>query len=733
MGRWSWQCFRGQNGTTICLVTCYRPVPPGPGSSSVYAQHLTYFSDTGRSACPRQAFLDDLRSEICKWKEEGDQVLVMGDINDPINSHKIRAFFAKLGMRELITEKHGTSGPATTRSNKSDEAIDGIWGTLGISIIAGGYLPFHFGPKSDHRMLWIKLTHQVAFGGSQPPFRAPSARKLHLRHPRGQKRYITYLKQFLRKHKVLERFRALASRRSCPPAPDTTREYEALDRTLMNGRRAANARTRCLHMSGVQSSRAIKLAQLRLRLAILLINRLEDESKVKLKTVTKLAARVGRRWWLPLGSTELLRQKCMARRDYFKLKRNHVQLWSTYMEERARELEAAGKGEEARILHTQIRTEKERERNQRLKRLRPRQRGVGVNKLVVKDTHLSPSQQIRVRTGRSEPITREVTDRAELEQLSMTEIGGRSRMSERTPGMIPPLVNLLHYDGITEFGDELLRGRAPTVEGIDDHTQAYLDQLKSVSGLLPEPASPVPFPHYVTAVNRLREGTSSGPSDTTPAMVRTELDDMELAEIGWHRFNFPWCTGYSPDRFRRGLDLLLHKDPNDFRPHRLRPILLFDIEANLHNKVLGRYTMRNAEAINGLAPEQYGSRSFKAADIQALNTRLFYDLVRLKRIPATSTFVDLVSSVQLRSCCPQPGIPLTAKSECPQGAHHVHSHHPPRYGACRSHLLWRLGSNLRRGPLGGPSRTTPPGPWSGQRSCSCYLGRGEHANSQLPP
>ena len=190
-------------------------------------------------------------------------------------------------------------------------------------------------------------------------------------------------------------------------------------------------------------------------------------------------------------------------------------------------------------------------------------------------------------------------------------------------------------------------GTAPRFDEVDEHTQAYLDQLVSIKGHLPDKAEPIPFPDFQLEVKRLREKTSSGPSDVTPAMIKTEAEDDYLAQIGWHASNFPWTTGYSPERFRKGLDLLIHKKPNDNRVHRLRPILLFDLEANMHNKRLGRIAMENAERLQGVADEQYGSRKHKAADVQALNTRLFYDHIRLKRKPATSTFIDLVSNYDL--------------------------------------------------------------------------------------
>ena len=112
-------------------------------------------------------------------------------------------------------------------------------------------------------------------------------------------------------------------------------------------------------------------------------------------------------------------------------------------------------------------------------------------------------------------------------------------------------------------------------------------------------------------------------------MVKTESLDLELVEIGWRRFNLPWCTGYSTKHYQRGLGILIHKDPNNFRPHILHPILIFDIKSNMHNKHLGRTSMIKAENLDGIAPEQYGIRNYKLVDIQALNTRLFNDLIRI--------------------------------------------------------------------------------------------------------
>ena len=82
-------------------------------------------------------------------------------------------------------------------------------------------------------------------------------------------------------------------------------------------------------------------------------------------------------------------------------------------------------------------------------------------------------------------------------------------------------------------------------------------------------------------------------------------------------------------------------------PQHLIPINLFDIEANLQHKKLGKTTMKTEEELDALAPEQYGSIKSKAAYIQALNTRLFCDLTRIIRVPETITFADIVSKYGL--------------------------------------------------------------------------------------
>eukprot|EP00957_Ditylum_brightwellii_P177457 13516430-Ditylum_brightwellii.AAC.1 len=164
------------------------------------------------------------------------------------------------------------------------------------------------------------------------------------------------------------------------------------------------------------------------------------------------------------------------------------------------------------------------------------------------------------------------------------------------------------------FTDDVLQGVAPPVEGVSEATQLYLDQCRSVNGVLSPVAQPISFHEYLDEVKCLRERTTSG---------------------------------YAPQRYCQGLDLLIHKDPDDFRTSWLCPILLFDIEANMHNKHLAWVTMPMAERNGGIAQEQCCGRVRHSAEVQGLNVCMFYYQVKLNKVPATNTFVDLVSNYNL--------------------------------------------------------------------------------------
>ena len=192
IGRWSWQEFRGKDNASTRIATFYTTVPPaqrwGPGF--VYSQHLTLFNTKNIRICPRRGFLNDIKEETEKRKAAGDQILLMLEFNDYILSQRSRRLFVKLGLWDPITEKHGEEGPGTNRSNKRNNAIDGIWGSPGLYNISCEYLPVHYAITSDHRLIWVKIFLFSALGDKNLWSKPPSTQELRLHHPSGLKIHL---------------------------------------------------------------------------------------------------------------------------------------------------------------------------------------------------------------------------------------------------------------------------------------------------------------------------------------------------------------------------------------------------------------------------------------------------------------------------------------------------------------------------------------------------------------
>jgi hypothetical protein len=157
---------------------------------AVWTQHKTYLQDQNDDREPRQAFLKDLKKNVAKWIEMGDQVLVCGDLNHNVLSPKIVSMFQELQMTNLIFDKHDESNaPSTYYRNEEGQIVDGMWGTPGLQATQCGYLrPEEF--AGNNSLLWIDVLYQSALGHNPPRPRTLKARRLQLYDKRCVRQYL---------------------------------------------------------------------------------------------------------------------------------------------------------------------------------------------------------------------------------------------------------------------------------------------------------------------------------------------------------------------------------------------------------------------------------------------------------------------------------------------------------------------------------------------------------------
>jgi hypothetical protein len=154
---------------------------------------------------PRRAFMEDLSAHIRQWMQEGDQVLICGDINHDVREEQIIKMFEDLQLVNLIYAKHDvTKAPSTYFLKEEGRIVDGIWGSPGLIATKCGYLRPEVFP-GNHSLLWVDISYERALGHNPRRPQVMAARRLQLHDPRCVKRYLSSYQAQIQLHNLPQR------------------------------------------------------------------------------------------------------------------------------------------------------------------------------------------------------------------------------------------------------------------------------------------------------------------------------------------------------------------------------------------------------------------------------------------------------------------------------------------------------------------------------------------------
>jgi len=166
---------------------------------------------------------------------------------------------------------------------------------------------------------------------------------------------------------------------------------------------------------------------------------------------------------------------------------------------------------------------------------------------------------------------------------------------------------------------------------------------------------------YSTGWQKSWETTESSPSGIYFGHYIAGTFNPNIQLFNATMTDLPMKTGYSPQQWRQGVNIMLEKTPGNFNVEKLRIILLFEVDFNANNKWMGRAVMLMAETLNLLADEQYSSCKHKAAVLQCFNKALFYNLMWQWKQPVA------LCSNDAKSCYNQITLLAAALSLCRLG------------------------------------------------------------------
>jgi len=185
-----------------------------------------------------------------------------------------------------------------------------------------------------------------------------------------------------------------------------------------------------------------------------------------------------------------------------------------------------------------------------------------------------------------EGYRKEFTTKSSLEKACIEEAGRRFTQANNTP--------MLQTDMIQRFGEiganrpelkNVLAGKSQPLPTDDTYTTKLLQHLSRPPNITKLP--PRSLQEYNMGWRKSQETTASSMSGIHFGHYMAGTFNPEIAIFNATMADLPMRTGYSPQRWREGLNVMLEKTPGNFNVEKLRIILLFEADFNANNKWIG--------------------------------------------------------------------------------------------------------------------------------------------------
>lgn len=617
LGRWSWLRFQGKNNIKLRVITAYRPCKPSSaGPSTAYSQQERYFDIKERNICPREAILRDLAEAILKYKEEGDQIVLMMDCNEDVEGENMSTWLNQIGLREGILNLHHQA-PRQPTYQRGTVPIDGIFVSNTLQLSAGGYMDFGSFP-SDHRAIWIDLTFSSAFGCNMPEIIKPQMRKLKSNDPIVRNKWIELYKMKLREHKAFQlQYTCEEMANSGAPTYQIIRMQHKIHNIKTEARQYADKHCRKLRVGGVAYSDTIAKAGKNIQLWKGVIKKKLGckFSSEKLKRLAK-ATDIENPMQYSVEEARMKQQEAIA--HYYTLKKQASQLRKTYLQAKASAIANESNTDEDNIYKQLMQREKQREAARHIKATLHKLKSGSVSRVVI---------------PHNDGTTKVLMSKQEIEEACIQENEKKYSQTEGTPCMIHPLSNILGFLGLTEEAEAILDGTFEFPAECHPYTREFFAQMKRVPQAqnLAPPAA-ISTETFKQGWKVMKEGTSACSSEGLHfGHLKACAQDEELANFEASCSHIPYCTGQSPSYWKRGKIVMIYKRAMVDLITKLRSIVLCEADFNFNTKILGKTTLEHAEKYNLLPKEQYGSRKEKSSIDHAIHKRITYDIMRQTR------------------------------------------------------------------------------------------------------
>jgi hypothetical protein len=653
MGRWVTQTYRRQGGLQITIVTAYQVVTDNPHTglttaTSQQRSQLVQSNDPIQE--PRKAFKRDIRQLLKTLIQRGDQVMLLGDFNETIESpySGIAAIAAELNMVDLMSTRSSVQPPATYARGRVRLDYGLATQQIAESLIAGGYEAFNTRYPTDHRAYYFDFDTNKLFGSETQPLASPSLRMLHASN-------MTQVTKYIReKHDQLQQCNAFERGYRLTSLTGGHHYAERLDKDVTAASLSAEKKTQQYH----SPAWSIGLSRARKKVAIIKKCLSCFRNNWDMTNILQTAKEQGiMEEGQSLDWHQCSRQLRQARKEVKELIRISYQKREEELKQTIERLSSSllkADKERATTIRQILRAEALKKLFKKFHDARVLEQRQGVTRIEIP---LHPQDdpknctEWQVIDVPSEVVTH-------LQQRNRQHFG----QAHGTPFTVNPLAENLGFTSERDCGDAILQGTYRIPEELSESTQMLLEHLqmsREMASLQGE--AEITEEEFIGKLKVWRESTTTSPSgihlghykallarhqyshipddDETEedgirkVQLRDELNGMQQAMLRLHvqLINYALSRGYSYDRWKTVVNTTLFKEPNNIRIHRTRVIHIYEADYNLMLGLKWRHALYKAEAAKQLNKGQFGSRPRRNAIDPVALEELQLEMSRLTR------------------------------------------------------------------------------------------------------
>ncbi|KAI2490363.1 hypothetical protein MHU86_24203 [Fragilaria crotonensis] len=657
-GRWSSQIYQGHAGRKIAIISAYQPIVKGgtAGKITVAAQHLSLLMQSeDNTTNPRVAFRRDLSRWLTDYQQQGYEILLIGDFNEPLGTDPdgMSKIAGDHRLMDIMARRHSSEPPATYArgSRRLDYALASAH--ICNALVRAGYDAFNNGIATDHRGYFMDFRTDILFGSETQTLVTRTRREL---SSSNRKQVTAYIR---RKHDLLTKCNAFERLLRLQNPGDRHMFAERLDQDLLDA--SLNAEKDLPKF--LEPAWSVELAQARKKKLIL------AKQLTALKTGLNHLAVLQHdieTLDIPFELPGTI-QTCSNAMRLINVEIKGLVATSTERrdQELKRKLQTLEQSADPVDQKTAIRLRRLKKAEdinqlfQKLARVRRTQERQGVTRVEIP----------RLDSDDPKTCTDWVQVDVPTEILRLLQARNRNHFGQAfgTPFTVPPLSTELGFDGATVHGDQILDGTYDSTT-LDANVQLLLRHMEKVHEIHQHPSKPtitdaefedklrvwtestttspsgLHLGHYKALIARHSFQTDASDEELTTEFKqqRDELDlkQKELRDLHLGMLNYALARGYSYNRWHTIANTILFKDSDNVRLHRTRVIHIYEADFNLALGVKWREAMHKAEDSNAFNDGQYGSRSARCAPDPVFIEELQCEISRATRKPVILTNYD---------------------------------------------------------------------------------------------